>query len=75
MDFHKQPGEMIYNTITNSSMVAAKLQVSINNIQAHLKLERIYSLANDTKIKPLEDVIIKFGYDLNNITTFYVFIF
>lgn len=69
MDFHKQSGEMLYNTITNSSMAATKVQFSINNIQSQLKLERISSLAKETKIKSFEYLFIKLGYDPNNITT------
>lgn len=33
MDFHKHSCEMVYNTFTNSIVAAAKLQVSVNNIQ------------------------------------------
>jgi len=47
-------------------MIASKLQASVSNIQSHLKLENTSSLAKDTKIKSLEDLVIKLGYDPNN---------
>jgi len=70
MDFHKQTGEMLYSTLTNSKMETSGLQASVNNIQTHLNLEKISSLANDAKIKSLEDVVIKLGYDPSDVKTF-----
>jgi hypothetical protein len=43
MDMHRQIGEMIFSTLTNTSLIASKLQVSLNNIQSELKLEKISS--------------------------------
>ena len=33
MDFHKQTEEMIFSTLESTSTTAAKLQVSLNNVQ------------------------------------------
>ena len=44
MDMHRQTGEMILSTLENTSMTVAKLQVSLNNVQSQLKLEKISSL-------------------------------
>jgi hypothetical protein len=41
MDMHKKTGEIIFSTLMNTSLTALKLQVSLNNIQAQLKLENI----------------------------------
>jgi hypothetical protein len=62
MDMHRQTGEMIFSTLENTSMNAAKLQVSLNNVQSQLKLENISSLAKDNKIKSLEEMVLKIGY-------------
>lgn len=66
IDFHKQVGEMIYSTLTISSMASSKLQTYLKNMHSQLKIERISSLAKDTRTKALEDKIIKSGYDPNN---------
>lgn len=58
---------MIYSTITNKAMVVGKIKVSLTNIQAQLKLERVSSQAKDTKVNSLEDMIIKLGYDPNDV--------
>ena len=57
MDMHRQTGEMIFSTLENTSMIVAKFQVSLNNVQSRLKLENISSLARDNKIKSLEELV------------------
>ena len=60
MEMHKKTdGEMIYSTPTNTTMIVSKFQVSISHIQSQLKMENISSLAKDTKIKYLEDLVVK----------------
>lgn len=58
---------MIYSTLTSTAMTASKLQMPLNNIQSQLKLEKASSLAKDNKIKSLEDLVIKIGYDPSNV--------
>jgi hypothetical protein len=48
-------------------MTASKLQVSLNNFQSQLKIEKISSLAKDTKIKSLQELVLKIGYDPTNV--------
>lgn len=48
-------------------METSRLQASVNNIQFQLKLEKVSSLAKDTNIKYLEDIVIKLGYDPKNV--------
>lgn len=48
-------------------MAASKLQASMNNMHSQLKVERMSSLAKDTRPKYLEDLIIKLGYDPSNV--------
>jgi hypothetical protein len=67
MDMHRQTGEMIFSTLANTSTTAAKLQVSLNNVQTQLKLEKVSSLAKDNKIKSLEELVLKIGYDPSNV--------
>jgi hypothetical protein len=67
MDMHRQTGEMIFSTLANTSMTAAKLQVSLNNVQTQLKLEKVSSLEKDNKIKSLEELVLKIGYDPSNV--------
>lgn len=67
MDMHRQTREMIYSTLTSTAMIASKLQVSLTNIQSQLKLEKASSLAKDNKLKSLEDLVIKIGYNPSNV--------
>jgi hypothetical protein len=67
MDMHRQTWEIIFSTLKNKKLTAAKLQVSLNNVQSHLKLENISSLAKDNKIKSLEELVLKIGYDPYNV--------
>jgi len=60
-------GEMIFSTVTNIAMTLSKLQVTLENVQSQLKMEKFYTLAKDTKIKTLEDLVIKSGYHPANI--------
>jgi hypothetical protein len=48
-------------------MTATKLQVLLNNVQTQLKLEKVSSFAKDKKIKSLEELVLKIGYDPTNI--------
>jgi hypothetical protein len=67
MDLHKQIGEMVFYMLAHASTTLSKLQVSMNNVQTQLKLETISSFANDNRIKTLEELILKIGYDLANV--------
>jgi hypothetical protein len=67
IDMHRKTGEMIFSTLTKTSLTASKLQVSLNNFQSQLKLEKISSLAKDNKIKSLEELVLKIGYDPSNV--------
>ena len=67
MDMHRQTGEIIFSTPANTSTTAAKLQVSLNNVQTQLKLEKVSSLAKDNKIKSLEELVLKIRYDPSNV--------
>jgi hypothetical protein len=53
MYMHRKTRDMIFSILTNTSMTASKLQVSLKNIQSQLKLEEISSLVKDNKIKSL----------------------
>lgn len=64
---HKNSSEMMYSTLTNTTMSASNLQVSLNNVQYQIKLENISSLDKDTRIKSLEDLVIKLGYNPKDI--------
>jgi hypothetical protein len=67
MDLHKQTGEMVFHTLAHASASAAKFQVSLNNAQTQLKLEKISSFAKDNRIKTLEELVLKIGYDPSNV--------
>jgi hypothetical protein len=66
MDMHKKTWEIL-STLTNNSLTSSKLQVSLNNIQSQLKLEKISFLAKENKFKSLEELVIKIGYDPSNV--------
>jgi hypothetical protein len=67
MDLHKQTGEMVFYMLAHASTTASKLQVSLNNVQTQLKLEKIFSFAKDNRIKTLEELVLKIGYDPSNV--------
>jgi hypothetical protein len=67
MDLHRQMGEMVFSTLAHASTTASKLQVSLNNIQTQFKLEKISSFAQDNRIKTLEELVLKIGYDPSNV--------
>jgi hypothetical protein len=54
---------MVFSTLENDSTAASKLQVSLSNVQTQLKLENISSFAKDNRIKTLEELVLKIGYD------------
>lgn len=67
MDLHKQTGEMVFHTLAHAFASAAKLQVSLNNAQTQLKMEKISSSAKDKGIKTLEELVLKISYDPLNV--------
>jgi hypothetical protein len=67
MDLHRKIGEMVFSTLENASTTAAKLQISMNNVQTQLKLEKISSFAKDNRIKSLEELMLKIRYDPSNV--------
>lgn len=58
---------MIASTLTNTAMSFSKMQVTLANIQSQLKLEKVSSLAKDTKIQSLKNLVLRMGYDPSNI--------
>jgi hypothetical protein len=67
MDLHKQTGEMIFHTLAHASTSASKFRVALSNAQTQLKLEKISSFAKDNRIKTLEELVLKIGYDPANV--------
>ena len=67
MDLHRQTGEMVFSTLAHASTTASRLQVSLNNVQTQLKLEKISSFSKDNKIKTLEELVLKIRYDPSNV--------
>ena len=67
MDLHRQTGEMVFSTLVHASTTTYRLQVSLNNVQTQLKLEKISSFAKDNRIKTLEELVLKIGYDPSNV--------
>jgi hypothetical protein len=67
MDLHRQTGEMVFSTLVNASTTAAKLHISLSNVQTQLKLEKISSFAKDNRIKMLEELVLKIEYDPLNV--------
>jgi hypothetical protein len=58
---------MVFYTLAHASTTTSKLQVSLNNIQTQLKLEKISSFAKDNNIKTLEELVLKIGYYPSNV--------
>jgi hypothetical protein len=58
---------MVFYTLADASTSASKLQVSLNNVQTQLNLEKILSFAKDNRIKTLEELVLKIGYNPANV--------
>jgi hypothetical protein len=56
-----------FSTLAHASSTVAKLQVSLSNVQTQLKLEKISSFAKDNRVKSLEELVLKIGYDPSNV--------
>ena len=67
MDLHRKTGEIVFSTLASASTMAAKLQVSLRNVETQLKLEKISSFANDNIIQTLEELVLKIRYDPSNV--------
>jgi hypothetical protein len=67
MDLHRQTGEMVFSTLSHASTTASRLQVSLNNLQKQLKLEKISSFSKDNRIKTLEELVLETEYDPSNV--------
>lgn len=67
MEMHKNNGEMFFSTVTNTAMTLYKLQVKLENVRSQLNMEKVSTFSKDTKIKNLEDLVIKLGYDPTNV--------
>ena len=67
IEMHKQNGQMIASTLKNTAMSLSTMQVTLANIQSQLKLEKVSSLAKDTNIKSLENLVLRMGYDPSNL--------
>ena len=67
MDMHKQTGEMISHTLARMATSAAKYRTALSNAQTQLQLEKMSSFAKDNKIKTLEELVLKIGYDPTNV--------
>jgi hypothetical protein len=67
MDMHKQTREMISHTLARVATSAAKYRTTLRNAQTQLKLEKMSSFAKDNKIKTLEELVLKIGYDPTNV--------
>ena len=70
MGLHRQTGEMVFSTLAHASTTTSMLQVSLNNVHMQLKLEKIPSFAKDNRIKMLEELVLKIGYDPSNVKAF-----
>jgi hypothetical protein len=58
---------MVFQTLAHASASATKFQVSLNNAQTKPKLEKISTFAKDNRIKTMEELVLKIGYDPSNI--------
>jgi hypothetical protein len=58
---------MVFSTLVHASTTTSRLQVSLNNVQTQLKLEKISSFAMDNMIKTLEELVLKIRYDPSNV--------
>ena len=67
MEMHRFSGDMLFSTMNNTAMDFSKLKTALSNVQSRLKIKKVYSLAKDNKVKSLEDLVIKIGYDPSDV--------
>ena len=67
MHMHKLSGEIIFSTMINIAIEISNLRTSLTNVQTQLKLEKISSSTKDTRIKTLEKLVIKLGYEPSDV--------
>jgi hypothetical protein len=67
IDLHKQTGEMVFHTLAHATASASRYRTALSNAQTQLKIEKMSSFAKDNKIKTLEELVLKIGYDPANI--------
>ena len=48
-------------------MYLSKMQVTLANVRSQLNMEKVSDFAKDNRIKTLEDLVIKLGYDPANV--------
>ena len=63
MDMNTHPGEMLFSTMTTKAMSLSKLKLALSNLQSQLKIEKLSPLAKDNRMKTLEELVVKVGYD------------
>ena len=62
---HIQSREMLFSTMTTTTMSLSKLKVALSNMQSQLKIEKLSCLDKDNRINTLEELVVKVGYDPN----------
>jgi len=67
LEMHKKTVEMISSTLISTSLILFKMQVALSNAQSQLKMEKISSQSKDNRIKSLEDLMVKNGYDPSDV--------
>lgn len=63
IELHKKTGEMVYLALTSKANTTHQLENSLTNTTTQLQLKRPSSQAKETRIKSLEDLVIKLGHD------------
>lgn len=66
INMHKQTRQMVYSTFTQASITTSKRQLSLNNVQSQLKLDKVSSLSKDNRNKYLEKMVSRAGFDPDN---------
>ena len=66
MDMYRQSGEMLFSTMTTTTMSLSNSKVASSNMQSQLKIEKLSCLAKDNRINTLEQLVVKVGYDPHN---------
>ena len=58
-----QSGEMLFSTMTTTTMSLSKFKLALSNMESQFKLEKFSSLAKDNRMKKLEELVVKVGYN------------
>lgn len=66
MDMDRKSGEILFSTMNTIVMSLSNSKAALSNMQSQLKIEKLSCLSKDNRIKALEELVVKVGYEPHN---------